>query len=67
MRPLPCSVKWNIYIPFDPIRVPYLLLTSHGTHQHPPPPPRKTPKAIVDGILEVLKKINDPDLTTGKE
>lgn len=62
---MPCKVKWNIYIPFNLEQIPYILITSHGIHEHPPPPPRKTPRAIVEGILDVLKRINDPNLTIG--
>jgi len=62
---MPCSVKWALYLPFDLKRVPYFLLTSHGVHLHPPPPPRKTPEMIIKGILDVLKRINNPDITIG--
>jgi len=61
-----CEVKWNFYIPINLHSIPFILLTSHGTHVHPPPPPKKTPRDIVQGILQILQKINDPNITLSK-
>ncbi|KAH6952498.1 hypothetical protein BKA56DRAFT_625612 [Ilyonectria sp. MPI-CAGE-AT-0026] len=46
-----CGVIWKVFIPHDPT-VPYLLITSHGIHNHPPPPPLKVP-------LDVLVKLHE--------
>ena len=62
-----CEVKWNIYIPIQQENTPCILLTSHGTHLHAPPPPKKTPRALIKGILNVLRKVDDPTLTPGKK
>jgi hypothetical protein len=65
MEGISCEVKWNFYIPID-FTIPFILFTSHGIHSHPPPPPKKTPQDIVQGILDVLKRINDPNITLSK-
>jgi hypothetical protein len=65
MELITCNVKWNIYIPFNQTLFPYILLTSHGIHTHPPPPPKKTPRAILNGIFNVLQKVDDPGLKAG--
>jgi hypothetical protein len=45
---------------------PYVLFTSHGIHQHPPPPPHKPPEFIMKGIQNIIKERRNPSLTLGK-
>ncbi|OJJ78603.1 uncharacterized protein ASPGLDRAFT_1510767, partial [Aspergillus glaucus CBS 516.65] len=45
---------------------PYILFTSHGIHQHPPPPPSKAPERILQGVKRIIQQIQDPSLTTAQ-
>ncbi|EAW17145.1 uncharacterized protein NFIA_005070 [Aspergillus fischeri NRRL 181] len=42
---------------------PYILFTSHGIHQHPPPPPHKPPELILRGIQDIIRRMRNPSLT----
>ncbi|CBF71257.1 hypothetical protein AN6691.2 [Aspergillus nidulans FGSC A4] len=42
---------------------PYILFTSHGIHQHPPPPPHKPPEQILKGIESIIRNMRNPSLT----
>nr|XP_036574499.1 uncharacterized protein CTRU02_15524 [Colletotrichum truncatum]XP_036577385.1 uncharacterized protein CTRU02_12618 [Colletotrichum truncatum]XP_036580232.1 uncharacterized protein CTRU02_09877 [Colletotrichum truncatum]XP_036586904.1 uncharacterized protein CTRU02_03492 [Colletotrichum truncatum]KAF6780942.1 hypothetical protein CTRU02_15524 [Colletotrichum truncatum]KAF6784356.1 hypothetical protein CTRU02_12618 [Colletotrichum truncatum]KAF6788064.1 hypothetical protein CTRU02_09877 [Col len=55
-----CSVKWNFWVPLDLEATPVILLTSHGVHLHPPPPPVRAPAGIISGLQQVVQKINQP-------
>ncbi|OAF57839.1 hypothetical protein VC83_05497 [Pseudogymnoascus destructans] len=59
-----CNVQFRLFQPYNLIDCPYIIWTSHGVHCHPPPPPSRTPQQLVDSLLTVIKKINDPSLTT---
>ncbi|KFY25698.1 hypothetical protein V491_01634, partial [Pseudogymnoascus sp. VKM F-3775] len=59
-----CNVQFRLFRPYDLIDCPYIIWTSHGVHCHPPPPPSRTPQQLVNSLLTVIKKINDPSLTT---
>ncbi|KAH6974844.1 hypothetical protein EDB80DRAFT_741147 [Ilyonectria destructans] len=48
-----CGVIWKVFIPHDPT-VPYLLITSHGIHNHPPPPPSKVPLDVLVKLRETI-------------
>lgn len=48
-----CKVIWKVYIPYDPT-IPYLLITSHGIHNHPPPPPTKVPIDVLVKLRETI-------------
>lgn len=61
-----CHSKFDIYIPHHYARFPFVLLVTRGRHAHPPPPPRKTPKAIADQIKSILEQRDCLDLTTRK-
>src|ERR1043165_6673491 len=60
-----CEVKFDLIIPQDTTRYPYWLFNSKGIHTHPPPPPVRTPEAIVEEIRGAIQKINDPSLSVG--
>lgn len=53
-------------VPVDINECPYILFTSRGIHQHPPPPPSKAPERILQGVKRIIQQIQDPSLTTGK-
>lgn len=46
--------------------MPYILFTSHGVHTHPPPPPNKQPAEMLNDILDIIKRIKDPQLNICK-
>lgn len=66
IKTITCQVKWNFYIPKIRTDNSFILITCHGIHSHPPPPPKRTPVEIINGLIQVLQKINDPSLTKGK-
>ncbi|CBF78887.1 predicted protein [Aspergillus nidulans FGSC A4] len=39
------------------------FFVSRGIHSHPPPPPNKPPQLILDEILDLIRKMQSPDLT----
>ncbi|KAG2001619.1 hypothetical protein GB937_010062 [Aspergillus fischeri] len=41
----------------------YCVFTSHGIHQHPPPPPHKPPELILRGVERIIKQMRNPSLT----
>ena len=61
-----CGVKFVRLLPLDVQHCPYLIWVSFGEHTHPPPAINKTPKEIQDGLLDVIRRINDPGLTRSK-
>jgi hypothetical protein len=42
---------------------PFVTFTSHGIHQHPPPPPHKPPELVLKRIAEIIRQIRNPSLT----
>jgi hypothetical protein len=62
---LDCNVKFIHLLPDDLERNPFCIWISIGEHSHLPPPPTKTPQIILDEISDIIKRINDPNLTTG--
>ncbi|EAW25652.1 uncharacterized protein NFIA_044710 [Aspergillus fischeri NRRL 181] len=42
---------------------PFIVFTSHGIHQHPPPPPHKPPELILRGVERIIKQMRNPSLT----
>ena len=61
-----CKVSFRILIPLDLDECPYAIFLSTGTHSHPPPPPSKPPQIILDEILDLMKRMRNPDLTLSK-
>lgn len=49
-----CDVKFHWLIPQDLKQCPYLVFISYGTHTHPPPPPEKLPKDIVNDLWKLI-------------
>jgi hypothetical protein len=48
-----CSVIFRAFIPIDPA-APYLIISSHGLHSHPPPPPSQPPNDILQELQVTL-------------
>ncbi|BCR91198.1 uncharacterized protein ACHE_70041S [Aspergillus chevalieri] len=61
-----CGVIFTALVPVDINECPYILFTSHGIHQHPPPPPSKAPERILQGVKRIIQQIQDPSLTTAQ-
>ena len=61
-----CKVSFRILIPLDLDECSYAVFLSTGTHSHPPPPPSKPPQIILDEILDLMKRMRNPDLTLSK-
>jgi hypothetical protein len=62
---LGCKVSFDVLIPVDLQECPFILFLSRGTHTHPPPPPNKLPQEILGEILDMIKRRQSPDLSTG--
>ncbi|KAF2463371.1 uncharacterized protein BDR25DRAFT_245849, partial [Lindgomyces ingoldianus] len=56
-------VKFDIIIPVYVNQCPYYTFTSHGVHMHPPPPPTRTPEALTQEIISLVRRVNDPSMT----
>lgn len=65
MESIKCKVLFTVYKPKDLENMPYLIWVSHGVHTHIVPPPTKTPDKYLDEILGVVRRINDPSLSSG--
>lgn len=61
-----CSVIFTALVPVNIQETPYILFTSHGIHQHPPPPPHKPPEQILKGIESIIRNMRNPSLTLAK-
>ena len=46
--------------------MPYILFTFYGVYIHPPPPPNKQPVEMLNNILDIIKRIKDPQLNIYK-
>lgn len=60
-----CSVIFTALVPVDIQSCPFIVFTSHGIHQHPPPPPHKPPELILRGVERIIKQMRNPSLTLG--
>lgn len=61
-----CDVIFEYIIPIDINKTPWILLVSTGIHSHQPPPPVKTPIAILNGLIKVIKRLSSPVITNSK-
>lgn len=59
-----CPVIFDIYIPANTHRFPYIFLVSRGSHSHHPPLPHKPPKEIIADIVEAIQSIDMLGLRT---
>ncbi|KAG2000771.1 hypothetical protein GB937_010853, partial [Aspergillus fischeri] len=58
-----CGVIFTALVLVNIQAAPYILFTSHGIHQHPPPPPHKPPELILRGIQDIIRRMRNPSLT----
>ena len=61
-----CPVKFYHIIPEDLNECPFIVTISVGQHNHPPPPPRKTPLNIKNQLQQIIDNENILDLTARK-
>lgn len=61
-----CDVIFNIIIPANTQRVPYVILVSTGSHTHVPPPPWLIGPDEMEEVLRVLQPILRPGTTRCK-
>jgi hypothetical protein len=61
-----CHVKFDIYIPLNWNRFPFVLFCTRGSHAHFPPPPTKLPDTIADEVIEAIKQHDLSKLSTRK-
>lgn len=52
-----CDVHFIKFIPHDLVACPYIALICIGTHNHPPPPPERTPLGIKDELQTMIQNI----------
>jgi hypothetical protein len=60
-----CNVKWNVYVPLNTARYPFICLVSRGNHLHHPPRPTRLPFNLKEDILEFISKDDVLALTKG--
>lgn len=60
-----CNVEWRFYLPKLDL-TPYIIMVSHGIHNHMPPPPESTPLEVISQLQEVLRASNRPPQTLRK-
>jgi hypothetical protein len=58
-----CRVEFNFLVPIDLKTTPYVIISSHGRHIHPPPPPSKGPESLMTGIIDIINRLQSPTLT----
>ena len=56
-----CDVRFIKFIPHDLNACPYIALICIGTHNHPPPPPERTPLGIKDELQTMIQNIISSD------
>ncbi|KAI0838682.1 hypothetical protein F5Y06DRAFT_267543 [Hypoxylon sp. FL0890] len=62
---LDCNVVYRWWVPHDQEKYPWLFLTVHGTHTHPPGPPKKQPESLVRRLVQVIRKVGEPQVSLG--
>lgn len=61
-----CPVVFYHIIPENLKECPFIVTVSVGKHNHPPPPPRKTPYNIKNQLQKIINNEFILDLTTRK-
>jgi hypothetical protein len=51
-----CKALFDLYIPTNWHRFPFIILIARGNHSHYPPPPTKLSSTIADEIMELIKE-----------
>lgn len=62
-----CPVQFIKIIPHDITKCPFVALICIGVHNHPPPPPERTPSEIKTNLQTLIEQaINQDDTTTSR-
>jgi len=62
-----CPVQFIKIIPHDITKCPFVALICIGVHNHPPPPPERTPSEIKNNLQTLIQQaINQDDTTTSR-
>ncbi|CAG8712359.1 2756_t:CDS:2, partial [Dentiscutata heterogama] len=61
-----CPVKFYHILPKDLSECPFIVVISVGIHNHPPPPPVKTPQNIIENLQSIINNEDNLDLTAHK-
>ena len=51
-----CNVKFYRFIPHNLEDYPFVALVCVGIHNHPPPPPERTPNDVKDTLQTMIKE-----------
>lgn len=63
---LKCSVLFNLLIPQDLVKTPFLLFSSTGIHTHCAPAPRSSPKMLTTALIKAIRRTVKAGLTTSR-
>lgn len=61
-----CNARFDLFIPENWDRFPYMMLVTRGRHAHPPPPPSGLPLDIANEVTDAIKKHDILTLTARK-
>ncbi|KAJ5684482.1 uncharacterized protein N7477_000827 [Penicillium maclennaniae] len=61
-----CEVKTMVIKPKNLTALPLIVYASWGTHSHPPPPMTKTPHHIVSSVQDLIRKVDQRQITHGR-
>src|SRR6266540_7565930 len=68
-----CGVEFTLFTPYDLQQCPCIVILYKGIHNHPPPPPEKTPNGIKNDLQTLIKNAIEQDnsviagsITSGK-
>ncbi|KAJ5128046.1 hypothetical protein N7448_008825 [Penicillium atrosanguineum] len=61
-----CEVRTMVITPKNLTALPLIVYASWGSHTHPPPPMTKTPKNIVSSVQELIRKVDQRQITHGR-
>jgi hypothetical protein len=56
-----CNVKFYRFIPHNLEDYPFVALVCVGIHNHPPPPPERTPNDVKDSLQTMIKETIEKD------
>ena len=55
---LSCGVLFDILIPEDLDKMPWIIWCSRGIHTHNPPPPTQTPQELLTDLVSVISRLS---------
>ncbi|RIB07531.1 hypothetical protein C2G38_2214135 [Gigaspora rosea] len=58
-----CPIKFYHILLDNLTECPFIVMISTGVHNHPPPPPVKTPQNIMENLQKIINNEYDLDLT----